>query len=351
MDRDPRGVMLKVMALLVSFAAVAMKPTTPNAILSGCLIISKDRELIRTHPGLICAYLPSGRFVSLDYNSDKIAFYSKTNMKLWERSGHYHHQLKFSPDRKSLLAMSSSFHTVERKRARYDVLQVLDLEGKTLKEFDFYAHRKQLKALAPDKAKFYPRKEASFPKIVWEFSHANSFYEIQKNDLETAIPAFQSGNYLVNVNLLGLILVLDSKLSKILWSYHYPDNSGDNSHDVQVLANGHLLIYNNDYFDGVKNYSTLDEFDLMNKKLVWRYTASPPEAFHALQGGGIQKLSNGHVLFTDFTKPGVIFEIDQASKVVWAGPDIFKEADGQPRYVQEAKHSDVSEYLNHNSGL
>ena len=318
-----------------------------DKIVSRCSILSGDRKVLRQYPGHICDFLPDGRL--LTYTTRYLRLLSAENRTLWGIHDHFHHQLQFNRKKDAILAMSSEVHEEEVGKVRYDVLKILDMRGEVQKAFRFYTHRQELKRLARNK-ELGSCTDIEVPGVPFEFSHANSFFEINTNVLAKHIPAFKEGNYLINSNLLGLLFVVDRDLKKILWSFQYPDSLSSNLHDAQILENGHLLVYNNEVSDGQKEYSTLDEYDLVARKRVWRYMASPPDSFSAKVGGGVQRLKSGNFFYSDLTKVGRFVEVTPQGQQVWSFENPFVDDSGEPVYIQQAKVVEVEKFLQANGG-
>jgi hypothetical protein len=229
-----------------------------------------------------------------------------------------------------------------------------------MRRFRFFDHRRSLwKTAQRQENSFFHYGDASWPvgdprgnEVGLEFSHLNSIYEIPANPLEKSYPAFKQGNYVVSLSSLGLIIILDRDLRKILWTFKHPDTIPPTFHDVQLLENGHLFFYNNKTWEGAIWYTTLDEYEPLTKKLVWRYRAFPPQSFAAEYGGGVQKLKNGNILFSDATGAGRVTEVTADGKIVWTMSDPFGTAKDKtnPYFIQDAKRVDLSDFLEHNHG-
>lgn len=270
-----------------------------------------------------------------------------------------HHQLNLSLDGQHLLVMGSSHHPYYRKKnkienAHFDRLMVFDLSGKEIKTFDFYEHLTELEAIRPKNGiKAIRARNLPEGRREWEYSHANSFYEIPDNAMTAKIPPFKKGNYIVNVKVLGLILVLDREMKQIIWSLQWQENHTrqGGGHDVQVQPNGKLLVFDNRSFISKENFSTVTEVDPLSgiKKVI--YKASPPFSFFTVRRGGVQRLSNGNLLVTDQTKSNLAFEVNEWGRKVWVmDKPVENPKTGEPIQYLQIRRQDLTQFLEKNQG-
>ncbi len=169
--------------------------------------------------------------------------------------------------------------------------------------------------------------------------------------MSARIPAFKDGNYIVHTNFLSLIFMLDSKLNKILWSIKYPLGGGE-VHDVQVLENGNLLLYNNNRYAVGGHYSSLEEINPQNLKTVWSYKASKEFDFYSGIAGGVQKLEDGSYLFSDTNTESPENFKNSNIKIVDINGKLNKnflfKLNGASTWIQQVKQVNLSEFLKNN---
>jgi len=335
------------------FSAAA---SVPRQIQVGCSILDVNGKLLRSFSGEFCRYFPDGK-VLLSHGTTGLALYDSEMKLLWERKMHVHHMLRETNDHK-LLVLSSSVHLFRNVMTRFDKIYKFDMNGNVEGSFDFFANVHDLenanplllaRGLGP-----YEWDHVALPEVHWEYSHANSVFEIPLSPAAKSIPAFQAGNIIVNVSSANYILILDKDLKKILYSFTYlPNFDGDLvTHDVQVLKNGHLLVYVNNRQIGNNYVSTLEEFDQVEKKLVWQFHPKRSAVFNSKFSGGVQILDDGNILYSDTTRGGEVVEINRQGQelmrwsVPWVDPKTSK-----PLGLQEAKQLDLSQFLQHNRGI
>lgn len=346
----------KIVVLVFLLATKASCAPSHNVI--ECKILNESGEIIRIFPGQICVFFPDGSLVSS--RETQLAFYGPDMVKKWEKPYVAHHQINLGNDGKSLLVLSHAVHKYKGKNIAFDKLLVLDLKGNLLKSFDFYDHREEVDALGrEDRRGTFGIFQGSplqkvYKNLDLEFSHANSFYEISKNEAEEKNSAFKQGNYLVNINgSHDIILVLNRKLDKILWSSNSLIRSWG-FHDVQMQPNGWLLIYDNmgSYSGEQQKYTTIFELNPLTgeRRLIFR--ADPPESMYSTFSGGVQRLENGSLLISDHTNGGLALEIDTAGKRIWSIPNPSNDpATGRPAIFQQVKRYDLSGFLKNNKNL
>lgn len=290
-----------------------------------------------------------------------MSYFAADMSKRWSKKIHTHHQVNQASEGK-ILVMSSQFERTRGYYVRHDKLLVLNQTGKILKSWSARGHIKQLLKLAGiEKEEFYKfewDKEAldKFKiKSAYEYSHLNSFYEISSESAEKNLPQFKKGNFIANFNMLGIILVFDKDLKEILWSQKYPLDKRAHIHDVQVMDNGNILIFNNNNFGGEGNHSTIDEWNPVEKKMAWQFKANPPERFFSGIVGGVQLLSSGNFLLTNINARGdldfkqtEVLEISREGKIVSSTPIDWE---GARPMVQQIKQVDLTDFLNSNKSL
>lgn len=321
-----------------------------------CTIFDSQGEILRRYNGNLCLFRDDGGFFSS--SGDGLSAWDKSMNRIWQRPYFIHHQLNWSLDKSQILALGSEFTKQDGKPVRTDALYIFDLNGTLMKKFSYNENMKMLEKLFPNQKSFLQVIEASWhprkAEVEYEYTHANSFYEIPSNTSGAKIAAFAKGNYIVNDVFIRRILIFDRFLKKILWSLDYSLWGGNVIHDVQVLPNGHLFIYANEaqFKNGVKA-SELHEFDPIKNKIVWRFTAKPSQDFFSFACGGVQLLDNGNILYSDISSGQAYgIEITRSGKEIWrmSSPDKDVKS-GKKTPIQQVKRVDLSGFLKNNIGL
>jgi len=123
---------------------------------------------------------------------------------------------------------------------------------------------------------------------------------------------FKPGNIIFSYRSVDIIGVIDRETGKIVWAWG--PGVLDGQHKAHMLANGHILIFDNGTLRG---YSRVIEVDPLTEKIVWEYTSKPREKFHSKYISGAQRLPNGNTLICEGSKGGHLFEVTPDGEVVW----------------------------------
>jgi hypothetical protein len=150
-----------------------------------------------------------------------------------------------------------------------------------------------------------------------DFDHPNSL-EVDRD-----------GNYIVSFANLTEITKIDAVTGRILWRFGGRHNqftlSGDPlggfgiQHDVRLLDNGDLLLYDNGTFHSPPQSRAVQyrlDTRLMTASLVWEYRHTPPVFTPFV--GSVQRFRNGNTL-VGFGAAGLMTEVTPDGRVVWQG--------------------------------
>jgi hypothetical protein len=138
----------------------------------------------------------------------------------------------------------------------------------------------------------------------------------------------RDGGYVVSFQGLDEITKIDSASGAIMWrlgGHHNQFQIVDDplhgflgQHNVEVLANGHLLMLDN-HFRGSPAPARAVEYSLdtqtMMARMVWQYLPSGPVISPIM--GSVQRLANGATL-VGFGAAGRIDEVGSDGSVVWS---------------------------------
>lgn len=319
-----------------------------------CTIFDAKGEVLRRYDGSLCLFHDDGRVFAA--KTEGLSAWNKNMAAIWQRPYYVHHQMNWSLDKTQILALGSEFTQREGKLVRIDTLYVFDLNGMIKKRFSF--DEKTINKLSPDKMSSLQELLVPWPSVKtetqYEYTHANSFYEIPTNSSAAKLAAFARGNYIVNDTMSHRIIIFNRSLKKILWSMDYIFWGGHITHDVQVLPNGNLLIYANvAQVENGKKASALHEFDPIKKKIVWSFMEKPPHKFFSECCGGVQLLDNGNILYSDISSGQAYgIEITRSGKEVWRMSPPDKDVkSGKKIHIHQIKRVDLSSFLKNNLGL
>ena len=328
----------------------------------GCNVYDMHRRMLRSFRGGMCAFLPDGRYVAdVEEGEEKgaMAMYAADGSVRWRREYKLNHQLNLTRAGTRLLTLATETFRIRKRRLRGDVALALDLDGNTLGRFSFHDHMAEIEKWV------YPAgtRPAPFPDltsaeqiVATEISHANTISEIPENPYGAINSAFRAGNVLLNsvsMEPVGLraTFVLDREMKHVLWGAPLERFGTVQTHDVQVLPNGHLLYFQNEGMSeagfGARQSgccSGLVEFDLERDRVVWSWAADPPSSFFSIGLSGVQLLPNGNLLFNNGIL-GFAREISRAGRPIW---DLVRFEYAVPWPSQQIKRLDLREFLARN---
>ncbi len=162
---------------------------------------------------------------------------------------------------------------------------------------------------------FVPPNLAQLPSI--DFDHPNS------------IAIDRDGNYVVSFASLGEITKIDAATGAMLWRLGGRHNQftiqGDPlggfgfQHDVRVLANGNLLLFDNGLVHTPPQSRAVQyrlDTQAMTATLVWEYRHTPPLFTPFV--GSVERYRNGNTLI-GFASAALMTEVTPDGQVVWEG--------------------------------
>ena len=153
------------------------------------------------------------------------------------------------------------------------------------------------------------------PPVAMDVLHSNHVEWIDGR-LASRSPIYRRGNLLVSFRNINSVAILDGESFRVLWLWG-PNNLAL-QHDPVLLANGHVLVFNN----GLAASEVL-EVDPLTGTVAWRY--APELGFFSNIRGGCQRLPNGDTLITD-SQSGIAFEVTEEGETVWryANPEFVR---------------------------
>lgn len=123
----------------------------------------------------------------------------------------------------------------------------------------------------------------------------------------------EPGDLLVVLRSLDAVAVIDRRRQRVEWAtrgmWWHPS-------DVELLSNGHMLVFDQDGHGGPGLASRVLEFDPATEAVVWAYGGDDSAPLWTQEGGEQQQLPNGHVLITS-SMSGQLLEVSRTGKVTW----------------------------------
>jgi hypothetical protein len=288
------------------------------------ILMDKDgRELHRWHlpaeeawPGgkLTPARRRRGDFwrrAHLFENGDVLALFAgrgiikidKDSKLLWARRLGAHHDLSVAPNG-DIHVLTRWAHLVPRVHPTEPIFEdfvvVLDSDGavkKTVSILECFENS-EFGAIWPARG---PRSGDLF--------HTNTV-EILDGSIADAIPAFAKGNILTAMRAIDAIAVLELEQKKVVWAR---TGAFRRQHDPKILANGHLLLFDN---RGTPGQSAVLELDPISGRRIWEYRGTAESPFFSKTCGAAERLPNGNTLISE-SDQGRAFEVTPDKQIVW----------------------------------
>ena len=129
----------------------------------------------------------------------------------------------------------------------------------------------------------------------------------------------RNGNAIVSYRDLNAIVSIDPNTKQVLWQLggirnqftfvNDPWGGFDGQHDVRVLPNGHLIVFDNGWMHTPRRSRAVEyalDLSRMTATMVWQYAPSP-SLFNDFTGSA-QRLANGNTLVA-FTRCGIVDEV------------------------------------------
>jgi hypothetical protein len=147
-----------------------------------------------------------------------------------------------------------------------------------------------------------------------EITHINDI-EVLDQSMSDAFELFDTGDILVSMRDLNLLVVIDPELEKIKWSMTGPYLR---QHDPDFLPTGRISVYDNrqTHVDG-NVFSRILELDPVTQNVYVLYEGDDENPFFSGIMGKQQHLLNGNILITE-TMGGRAFEVTVEGEVVWS---------------------------------
>jgi outer membrane protein assembly factor BamB len=141
--------------------------------------------------------------------------------------------------------------------------------------------------------------------------HANYLHWLADPALAARDPFYAEGRVLVTLRNQDAVVLLDWERGEAVWAWGPGELSAP--HDASLLADGHLLIFDNRPGEGA---SRIVELDPLTREIVWQYRAPEPGEFASDTRGTVQRLANGNTLIGE-SNAGRAFEILPDGEIVW----------------------------------
>jgi hypothetical protein len=118
---------------------------------------------------------------------------------------------------------------------------------------------------------------------------------------------------LLSMRELGAIGILDLADRRFRWVTR---GSWVGQHDPDLLANGHILLFDNSGDYGPGGISRVLEIDPRTQQIVWQYAGTADHPLASIVRSAQERLANGNTLITE-SEGGRLLEVTPAGEIVW----------------------------------
>ncbi len=239
--------------------------------------------------------------------------YDRDNNVKWKYLAHVHHDLTVAPDGKIYVLTQEVGHDdltqyPHLKAPRLDdYVVVLSPDGQELKKVRLIESLlRSPYARLVDMVPWYVEKGAG------DYLHTNSV-EILDGRHADKLPQATEGRLLLSFREIGTIAIFDPVTDEIVWAMRGP---WLRQHDPDLLANGNILLFDNQGNVGPGGITRVIEVDPRTQEIVWTYAGTPEEPFESEVRSSQVRLPNGNTLITE-SDGGRIFEVTRPGEIVW----------------------------------
>ena len=176
-----------------------------------------------------------------------------------------------------------------------DVVREVDAEGNLIWEW----HSKDHLDPAID--------ELDFNSVRFEWAHLNA-----------ALP-LDDDTVLMSARNISTLFTVDRKSGAITGRWGKADGLFFGQHDPRILPNGNIMLFDNGASrdnGGVNAFSSVVEFDMQTREIVWQYQDNPNWMFQSSTLSGVDPMPNGNVLVAEGIR-GRMFQVTRDGEVVW----------------------------------
>lgn len=162
-----------------------------------------------------------------------------------------------------------------------------------------------------------------------DYLHNNNL-ELVTAALAPAFSFLEAGQVILSMRQLDTIAALDLESEEIVWAIR---GSWHRQHDPDLLANGNILLFDNqgDWARGGR--SRVIEIDPITGEIVWAWPSKEGDELWSPFRAEQQMLPNGNVLINEFLQ-GRVLEVTREGEVVWEFISPFRHAESRDRFAR-----------------
>jgi hypothetical protein len=144
-----------------------------------------------------------------------------------------------------------------------------------------------------------------------DYLHTNSVSVVEQPTPQ--MPGVKPGHLIVSLREINTVAVLDFDSGEIVWAM-----AGDwiRQHDPDLLANGNILMFDNEGNLAEGNASRVIEVDPASRQIVWSYAGTADHPFQSIIRSSQSRLPNGNTLIVE-SDGGRLLEVTADGRIVW----------------------------------
>jgi hypothetical protein len=242
-----------------------------------------------------------------------LARFDASGKLLWKYNGHTHHDFDVAKDG-TIYALTHDLRDRPPQKLSSlpsnvleDFIVTLTPDGEVKQKVSV------LDAMLNSKYSEALKRRISHEDNQWDLLHTNSVTRVN-SAFASADPAIEPGQVMVLMRNLNLLAVVDLEKEAVTWGmtgpWHLP-------HDPQLLANGHISLFDNQVLHGPMRGSRVIEFDPRDSQIVWEYRGSKEKPFLSATMSRHQILPNDNVLIVE-AHGGRMFEVTREGEIAWS---------------------------------
>lgn len=239
-----------------------------------------------------------------------LAKLDKDSRVIWKFDANTHHDTAIGPQGEIYVLTQTiaenAYPGLESVRPPFidDMVTELSADGKKLKDVSI------LRAFL--KSDYAPLLENLREDLLGDILHSNT---VQYVDAATAarFPFAKEGQLLISMREMSVIALLDPVTERIVWA---DTGQWRHQHEPQFLANGHILMFDNQGNRGPEGISRVIEYDPIMRRIVWSYAGTREAPLATTVYGSQQRLPNGDTLIVE-SNDGRAVEVTPAGETVW----------------------------------
>ncbi|HET8726085.1 MAG TPA: arylsulfotransferase family protein [Alphaproteobacteria bacterium] len=157
-----------------------------------------------------------------------------------------------------------------------------------------------------------------------DYLHTNAIEEIGNT---AKLPGVPQGSLLLSFREIGMVAALDPETEEIVWGV---TGSWMRQHDPDLLANGNILLFDNEGGYGGPGVSRVIEIDPATQEIVWSYEGTADHPLESIVRSSQNRLPDGNTLIVE-SDAGRLVEVTTDGDIVWEFVNPVRGGEGEQR--------------------